>query len=86
MRKLLVGAFALGSLAIAAPSFAQGVSVDVPGFHAGIGDHAYGRDWGWRHRHEFDAYNSYRDHCHDVTITHRNDYGDAVTRTVRRCD
>jgi hypothetical protein len=86
MRKVLFGALALGSLALTAPAFAQGVSVDVPGFHAGIGDRYHGDDWRWRHRHDFDSYNYYRGGCHDVTITHRAPDGDRVTRTIRRCD
>ena len=51
MRKILFGALALGSLAVmAAPAVAQGVSIDVPGFHAGVGDRYYGDrdDWRWR--------------------------------------
>ena len=81
MKKILFGVLALGSIAMAAPALAQ-VSVDVPGFHAGVGDH----DWRWRHRHDFDSYNYYRGGCHDVTITHRAPDGDRVTRTIRRCD
>lgn len=86
MRKVLFGALALGSLALTAPAFAQGVSVDVPGFHAGIGDRYHGDDWRWRHRHEFGAYNSYGGDCRDVTVTRRNWNGDTVTRNIRRCD
>lgn len=88
MRKILFGALALGSLAVmAAPAVAQGVSVDVPGFHAGVGDRYYGDrdDWRWRHRHEFGAYNAYRGDCRDVTVTRRGFNGE-VTRTIRRCD
>jgi hypothetical protein len=84
MKKLLIGALAIGSLAFAAPSLAQGVSIDVPGFHAGVGDRYYDHDWRWRHRHEFGAYNYYG--CRDVTITHRDDFGNRVIRTERRCD
>lgn len=88
MRKILFGALALGSLAFAAPAVAQGVSIDVPGFHAGVGDRYYGDrdDWRWRHRREFGAYNAYRGDCRDVTITRRGFNGDLVTRTIRRCD
>ncbi len=85
MKKILFGVLALGSVAMAAPAMAQ-VSVDVPGFHAGVGDRYYGDDWRWRHRHEFGAYNYYRGGCRDVTITRRNFDGDRVTRTIRRCD
>ena len=89
MRKILLGAMALGSLAIAAPSFAQGVSIDVPGFHAGVGDRYYGDrdDWRWRHsrEREYGAYNAYRGDCRDVTITRRGFDGDRV-KTIRRCD
>jgi hypothetical protein len=85
MKKLLFGALALGSLALAAPSFAQGVSIDVPGFHAGVGDRYYGDDWRWRHRRDFGAYNYYGG-CRDVTITRRDFNGDLVTRNIRRCD
>jgi hypothetical protein len=86
MKKILFGAIALGSLALAAPTFAQGVSVDVPGFHAGVGDRYHGDDWRFRHRHEFGAYDAYRGGCRDVTVTHRGFDGDRVTRTERRCD
>jgi hypothetical protein len=88
MRKILLGALALGSLAITAPSFAQGVSIDVPGFHAGVGDRYYGDrdDWRWRHRREYGAYNEYRGGCRDVTVTRRAPDGDIVTRNIRRCD
>ncbi len=86
MKKILFGVLALGSVAMAAPALAQ-VSVDVPGFHAGVGDRYYhGDDWRWRHRHEFGAYNAYRGDCRDVTITRRDDFGNRVTRTERRCD
>jgi hypothetical protein len=81
MKKILFGVLALGSVAMAAPALAQ-VSVDVPGFHAGVGDRYYGDDWRFRHG----AYNEYRGGCRDVTITHRDFNGDRVTRTERRCD
>lgn len=84
MKKLLIGAFALGSIAVATPALAQ-VSIDVPGFHAGVGDRYYGDDWRWRHRHEFGAYNYYNG-CRDVTVTRRDFNGVLVTRTIRRCD
>jgi hypothetical protein len=88
MKKLLLGAFALGSLALTAPAFAQGVSIDVPGFHAGVGDRYYGDrdDWRFRHRHEYGAYNYYGGGCRDVTVTRRAPNGDMVTRNMRRCD
>ena len=89
MRKILIGALALGSLAFTVPAVAQGVSVDVPGFHAGVGDRYYGDrgDWRWRHRNEFGAYNTYRGgDCRDVTVTRRDFSGDRVTKTIRRCD
>jgi hypothetical protein len=86
MKKILFGVLALGSVAMAAPALAQ-VSVDVPGFHAGVGDRYYhGDDWRFRHRHDLDSYNYYRGGCRDVTITHRDFNGDRVTRTERRCD
>jgi len=87
MKKILLGVLALGSLALTAPAFAQGVSVDVPGFHAGVGDRYYGdNDWRWRHRREFGAYNRYGGDCRDVTVTRRTPDGDRVTKSIRRCD
>jgi hypothetical protein len=85
MRKILLCAAALGSLVVAAPAMAQ-VSIDVPGFHAGVGDRYYGDDWRLRHRREFGAYNYYNGGCRDVTITRRDINGDLVTRNIRRCD
>ena len=82
MKKLLIGTLALGSVALSAPAFAQ-IGIDVPGFHAGVGDRYYDHDWRWRHR---NAYDFYRGGCRDVTITHRDFNGDRVTRTERRCD
>jgi hypothetical protein len=86
MRKILFGALALGALAFAAPAMAQGVSIDVPGFHAGVGERYHGDDWRWRHRDEFRAYNRYGGDCRDVTVTRRDFNGDLVTKTIRRCD
>lgn len=88
MKKILLGALALGSLAVTVPAFAQGISVDVPGFHAGVGDRYYGDrdDWRWRHRHEFGAYNEYRGGCRDITVTRQAPNGVMVTRNIRRCD
>jgi len=92
MKKFLLGAIALGSLALTVPSFAQGVSVDVPGFHAGVGERYHGDryygdrdDWRFRHRHELGAFNRYEGGCRDVTITRRGFDGDRV-KTIRRCD
>jgi len=85
MKKFLIAAAALGSLAVAAPAMAQ-VSIDVPGFHAGVGDRYYGDDWRFRHRHEFGAYNYYNGGCRDVTVTRRGFNGELVTRNIRRCD
>lgn len=86
MKKLLFGALALGALAFTAPAFAQGVSIDVPDFHAGVGDPYYDGDWRRRHRHAFGAYNYYGGGCRDVTVTRRDFNGDLVTRNIRRCD
>jgi hypothetical protein len=86
MKKLLFGALAFGSLALTAPALAQGVSIDVPGFHAGVGDPSYDNDWRWRHRRAFGAYNYYGGGCRDVTVTRRDFNGFPVTRTFRRCD
>ena len=83
MKRIMLGALALAVMAGAAPARAQGVSVDVPGFHAGIGDRYY--DNGCRYRHR-DSYNYYRGDCRDVTIQRRTWNGDMVTRTERRCD
>jgi len=87
MRSILfgLGALALGTFAIGTtPVMAQGVSVDVPGFHAGIGDRY--DDWRYRHRRGFESYNYYGGGCRDVTITKRDFNGDRVTKTIRRCD
>jgi len=86
MKKILIGALALGSLALTVPAFAQGVSIDVPGFHAGVGDRYHGDDWRFRHRREYGAYNYYGGGCRDVTVTRRDFNGDVVTRNIRRCD
>jgi hypothetical protein len=86
MKRILIGALALGSLALTVPAFAQGVSIDVPGFHAGVGDRYHGDDWRFRHRHEYGAYNYYGGGCRDVTVTRRDFNGDIVTRNIRRCD
>jgi hypothetical protein len=86
MRTILFGALALGSLALTAPVLAQGVSIDVPGFHAGVGDRYQGDDWRFRHRHAYGAYDYYGGGCRDVTVTRRGFDGDRVTKTIRRCD
>ena len=84
MRKILFGALALAVIGGAAPAMAQGVSVDVPGFHAGIGNH-YDGDWRYRNRRAFESYNYYGGGCRDVTVTRRDFNGDLVTKTIRRC-
>ena len=88
MKRIVFGALALAAAAIGTvPAMAQGVSVDVPGFHAGVGV-PYGpdSDWRYRHRRAYDSYNYYGGGCRDVTIQRRGWNGDLITRTERRCD
>lgn len=88
MRKLMIAAAGVAALAAStAPSFAQGVGVDLPGVGVRIGEpgyHRYYRDYdGPRERYrERNVYLRGGENCRTVTI--RND--DGYTKRIRRCD
>ncbi|MDL2410696.1 hypothetical protein PY650_35110 [Rhizobium calliandrae] len=95
MRNTIIGcAMAALAMGIAAPAFADDVIFGGPSYDDGyyqrhhhdragviISDHGVSIG---RVRDRDHYYNN--DRCYTKTITRMNEYGDEVTRTIRRCD
>ena len=82
MRALVLTFAAAAALTAGAPAAeAQGVRIDAPGVHLGVGPR-YHRDH-WRDReYQFRDRATYRGGCRTVTIQRDN----GVTKQIRRCD